>query len=278
MNWAVAGLVYVGVCAALMAQLSDHQTARLVVGNVALLLPPFAPLYVVATRWRAWRGRAAIFWAAIAMWSVLWVVGQLGWAVDELVLAKPMPWFKWHVLLQLCGSALPLLSLVAWPHRPRPEETAVTVAIDITVLVFLTGFLYWSLIIAPATNPEHAAMGLRSLAIVGPLVRLATVIGLLQAARSAGTNAWAGVYQRMAAGMGLAFVILIGLSMMTVAGSYGTGSPADIGWMVPFFAAAWAAAASPESGPAMRLSPTRPLSQASPVLLFVALLSVPIVG
>jgi len=278
MNWAVAGLVYAGACAALLTQLADHQTARLVAGNVALLLPPFAPLYVVITRRNVWRGRAAIFWAAIGMWSVLWVVGQLGWAVDELVLAKPMPWFKWHVLLQLCGSALPLIALVAWPHRPAPEETATTVAIDITVLVFLTGFLYWSLIIAPATNPAQTAMGLRSLDIVGPLVRLATVIGLLQAMRSAGTSSWAGVYQRMAAGMGLAFVILIGLSVMTVTGSYGTGSPADVGWMIPFFAAAWAAAASPESGPAMRLSPTRPLPQASPALLFVALLSVPIVG
>jgi len=278
MNWAVAGLVYAGVCAALLTPLADHQTARLVAGNIALLLPPFAPLYVIVTRRNEWRGRAAIFWAAIAMWSVLWVVGQLGWAVDELVLAMPMPWFKWHVLLQLCGSALPLIALVSWPHKPAPEETAVTVAIDITVLVFLTGFLYWSLIIAPATNPAQTAIGLRSLAIVGPLVRLAIVIGLLQAARSAGTSAWAGVYQRMAAGMGLAFVILIGLSMMTVTGSYGTGSPADIGWMIPFFAAAWAAAGAPESGPAMRLSPTRPLSQASPTLLFVALLSVPIVG
>ena len=66
---------------------------------------------------------------------------------------------------------------------------------------------------------------------------------------------------------------------MTVRGDYGTGSPADIGWMLPFFFAAWAAASL--AGVLARggaSSPTRPLPHASPVLLFVALLGVPIVG
>ncbi len=86
--------------------------------------------------------------------------------------------------------------------------------IDVAVLVFLTGFLYWSLIIAPANNPAQASMGLRSLAIIGPIVRLASVVGLLLAAASAGKSAWAGVYRRLALGMALAFVILIVLSII----------------------------------------------------------------
>jgi PAS domain S-box-containing protein len=278
MNWAIAGLVYAGVCAAVMTGLADLEHARLVAGNIALLLPPLALLYVLAIRRRAWRGRQAVFWGAFAAWAVLWFVGQLGWAADELVRATPMPWFKWHIVLQLCGSALPLIALVAWPHRPASEDSAVTVAIDAAVLVFLTGFLYWSLIVAPANNPEQAAMGLRSLAIIGPIVRLASVVGLLLAAASAGKSEWAGVYQRLALGMALAFGILIGLSIIAVRGNYGTGSPADVGWMLPFFFAAWAASTSPASPAHQRVSPTRPLVQASPLLLFVALLSVPAIG
>ena len=61
-----------------------HATARLVAGNVALLLPPLAPLYVVATRWPSWRGRQAVFWGAIGAWAALWFVGQIGWSADEL--------------------------------------------------------------------------------------------------------------------------------------------------------------------------------------------------
>ena len=278
MNWAIAGLVYTAACAALMTQLANHETVRLLAGNLALLLPPLAPLYVIARRRHDWRGRSAVFWGAVAAWAALWFVGQTGWAADEILRATPTPWFKWHIVLQLCGSALPLIALVARPHRAAPDETAVTVAIDVTVLVFLTGFLYWSLIIAPANDPAQTSIGLRALAIIGPIVRLVSVAGLLLAARSAGPGAWTDVYRRLALGMGLAFVILIGLSVMTVHGSYGTGSPADAGWMIPFFFAAWAAAGAPASPAATRVSPTRPLPQASPVLLFVALLSVPIVG
>ena len=278
MNWAIAGLVYAGACAALMTVLADQGSVRLVAGNIALLLPPLAPIYVLVRRRRVWRGRQAVFWGAVGAWAVLWFAGQIGWAANELLNATENPWFRWHTILQLSGSALPLIALVAWPHRQEPDETAVTVAIDIAVLVFLTGFLYWSLILAPASNPEHASVGLRSLAVIGPIVRLASVTGLLLAAASAGKSAWAGVYRRLALGMALAFVILVVLSMMTLRGQYGTGSPADIGWMLPFFFAAWAAATSPASPAPARVSPTRPLRQASPVLLFVALLSVPVLG
>ena len=66
--------------------------------------------------------------------------------------------------------------------------------------------------------------------------------------------------------------------MLAVHGDYRTGSPADIGWMLPFWFAAWAAATSPASPAESRASPTRPTEQASPVLLFVALLIVPLVG
>jgi len=278
MNWALAGLLYAGACAALMTALADQGSARLLAGNIALLLPPLAPIYVVYTRRHAWRGRQAVFWSAIGAWAVLWFAGQIGWAANEVFGSLANPWFKWHTILQLSGSALPLIALVAWPHRSAPDETATTVAIDITVLTFLTAFLYWSLILAPATDPAHASMGLRSLAIIGPIVRLVSVAGLLFAAASAGKSAWAGVYRRLALGMALAFAILVVLSWMTVFGNYGTGSPADVGWMLPFFFAAWAASNSPASAPAARLSPTRPLRQSSPLLLFVAVLSVPVLG
>jgi len=72
MNWAIAGLVYAGVYAALMTGLSGHDGARLLAGNIALLLPPLAPLYVLITRRRAWRGRQAVFWGAIAAGAAVW--------------------------------------------------------------------------------------------------------------------------------------------------------------------------------------------------------------
>jgi len=278
MNWAVVGLVYAGAYAALMAAMADQPSTRLIVGNAALMLPPLAPLVAIVRRRADWRGRQSVFWWAIAAWAALWLFGQFAWASDELWRATPLSWFRWPIIVQLCASALPLIALVAWPHRAKPDDIAVTVAIDIAVLVFLTGFLYWSLIIAPGMHAEHAALALRSLATIGPLVRLAATIGLLLASISAGKSEWAVVYRGMATGMALAFAALIVLSYATVRGDYQTGSPSDVGWMLPFFFTAWAASLAPSSPPAPCgfVGSARPRS--SPRVLFLALLAVPIVG
>lgn len=278
MNWAVAGLVYAAAYAAIATALGGSPHARLLFGNAALLLPPFAPLIVIARRRRDWQGRQNVFFAAIATWAALWLVGQVGWAVDEVFRATALPWFRWHIMLQLCGSAIPLLAIAAWPHRGARPETAVTAAIDIAVLVFLTGFLYWSLIIAPGTDAANTAFALRSLAFIGPSVRAACVIGLVLAAIAAGKSAWAVVYQRLAAGMILAFLVLLLLSFATLRGSYQTGSPSDVGWMLPFWFAAWAAATAPASAPETRSIVDAAPRHASPLLLYAGLLAVAILG
>src|SRR2546427_4971218 len=212
MNWALAGLVYACAYVAIILALGDREYARLLVGTVALLIPPIAPIIVMLSRRGAWRGRQAVFWAAIGAWPMLWLIGQIGWSFDEVFRAVPLPWFKWHIILQLCGSAIPLIALVAWPHRGTQDETAVTAAVDIAVLTFLTGFLYWSLIIAPGMDPPHTALALRTLATIGPLVRLAAVTGLLAAAWSARATPWSVIYQRVAFGMLAAFAVLIVMS------------------------------------------------------------------
>jgi PAS domain S-box-containing protein len=277
-NWAVAGVLYAAVYGVTVAVLGDRIWERLLAGNIALLLPPLATLAVVVRRRRDWRGRDAVFWAAIAAWAALWWVGQISWAADELVFGTTLPWFKWPIILQLCASALPLLALVAWPHRPSSDETAVAAALDITVLAFLTGFLYWSLIIAPGMEPSRAPVALRTLAIIGPSIRAAAVAGFLGASISAGRGAWSHVYRRFASGFALAFGVLVLLSLSTVRGDYQTGSPGDVGWMLPFFFAAYAAADAPVSMPAMRSRMGALPQHASPALLFTALLTVTIVG
>src|SRR5258708_1261361 len=209
MMWAIAGIAYALLYCVVVVALGEPAHARLLVGNPPLLIPPLAPLFVIVGRRGDWRGRQAVFWGAVAAWPALWLIGQLGWASDEVLRSLPLPWFKWHIILQLSGSVLPFIALVAWPHRGVRDDTAMTAAIDVTVIGFLTGFLYWSLIIAPGIDPSHLPAGLRILTIVGPLVRLVSVVGLVAAAIAADSRAWSAVYQRLAAGMFLAFAALI---------------------------------------------------------------------
>ena len=73
-------------------------------------------------------------------------------------------------------------------------------------------------------------------------------------ATATGKGAWADVYKRLALGMILAFAALVGLSLIAVHGDYQTGSPADVGWMLPFWFAAWAAATASSSLPLSRFA------------------------
>ena len=187
----------------------------LVAGNIALLLPPLAPLYVVlSTRRRAWRGRQAFSGARLPRGRLLWFVGQLGWAADELFRVDRRCRGSSGTSCCSCrGSALPLIALVAWPHRSgagrnrdhggdRHRRARLPHRLPLLVADHRAG----------RPIPRTPSIGLRALAIIGPIVRLASVAGLLLAAASAGKSAWAGVYRRLALGMGLAFVILVVLS------------------------------------------------------------------
>jgi len=69
MNWALGGLVYAAVYAAAVAALGGQPHARVLAGNVALLLPPLAPLAVIARRRLEWKGRQQVFFGAIAAWG-----------------------------------------------------------------------------------------------------------------------------------------------------------------------------------------------------------------
>jgi PAS domain S-box-containing protein len=279
MMWALFGLAYAGVYAALMMAFAGAPQVRLVIGDIALLVPPLAPLWVILRSRRRWTGRQAVFWGAIALWAALWLIGEVGWGVEETILRAPLPWFHWHRVLRMTASAVPLIALVAWPHGRRASaDTWATAALDIVVLVFLGGFLCWSLVIGPGAEPGHGGAALRILALIGPLLRVAAILGLGWAAFRAGKGAWADVYRRLALGMVLALGALISLSILAVHGQYQTGSPSDIGWMLPFWFAAWAAATSPASPIESRSAGPWVVRPSSPALLFAAILVVPAVG
>ena len=83
MNWALVGVLYaIGYALVVTALTTAH--ARVVVGNIALLLPPLVTVGVVVWRHRLWAGRQRLFWIAIASGAALWFAGQSVWAAEEL--------------------------------------------------------------------------------------------------------------------------------------------------------------------------------------------------
>ena len=277
MNWGLVGVLYaLGYALAVSALPTEH--ARLLIGNVALLVPPVFTIGVIASRLRVWTGRQRLFWITIATGAAFWLGGQIVWAYEEIGRSHLLPFFRWFIVVQLCGSALPLIALVATPHRGPRSETAATAAIDVCALACLAAFLYWSLIIAPGMVPDRTALALRTLATIGPTVRLAAAAGFLWFAWAAGASPWAQTYRRVATGMLIAFGLLVALSALAVKGGYHTGSATSIGWMLPFWFSAWAAATAPASPAEFPSSIAQPRRLNQPRALFIAIVLVPIVG
>lgn len=280
MIWLITGLAYMTAYAAVALLVAGQPIVRLWLGNLGLLISPMVLIVVVLWRRRDWAGRHRVFWDGVAAGAVLWLVGQIVWAVWELSRQQAMPWLNLIIVPQLCGSLMTLLALVARPHRGQQPETQLTAILDLYVLAALAGFLYWSLILLPGMVPDRSAMALRLLAIIGPVIRVAVVAGLLMAMRAAAGTAWGVAYWRLAIGAAASFVVLtaLAISNTVVDGTYRTGSPFDVGWMLPFWFAAWAAATMPASQPEPQRSIVDASRPSPPTLLFGALGAVPLIG
>jgi PAS domain S-box-containing protein len=278
MIWLIGGLVYMGAYALAASLIADTTAVRLWFGNIGLLIPPLAPIVVVLTRRREWGGHQRVFWDAFAVAAVVWLAAQLPLAAYEVGRQGPLPWLNVMIVPQLCASLMPLLALVARPHRGQRRETAMTAVLDLYVLALLAAFVYWSLLILPGMAPARAESALRTLTIVGPSVRVAVFVGFMLAMRAVGPGAWARAYRAIGLGALVSFLTLTALGWLVVDGSYRTGSPFDVGWMAPFWFWAWAAAIAPAKAPEAPRSLINASRPSRPTLLFAALCLVPLIG
>jgi PAS domain S-box-containing protein len=278
MSWAVGGLICAAVYVAASFALGVQSPPWLVVRDAALLLSPIVPLAVLAKRRGEWLGRHALFIAAIGAWPLLWLAGFAGGLAHDV---RTAPAWTWPILLQFSASTLPLIALVALPHRGVRRETAVTATVDVAALSFLAGFISWCVIIAPRLDPRHASTPLDSLIGIGAVVRLAAVASSLALASKAAGTAWAPVYRRLAYALATGLIVLVqppGLSGDSAAAHV----LADVAAFLPFWWAAWPIATAPpsEDGDGVVVEPmsTVPVGHSSPALLFAAVLAVPLVG
>src|SRR5256712_11823853 len=102
MNWALAGLVYACAYVAIILALGEREYARLLVGTVALLIPPIAPIIVMLSRRGDWRGRPAGFLGALGAGAGLWGVGRIGWGGGRGCRAGARPRVAWATPPPLC--------------------------------------------------------------------------------------------------------------------------------------------------------------------------------
>ena len=246
--------------------------------HAAALLPPLAVLILVLRRRPQWLGCHLVFWDAIAAWAALTLLGHAGWLLDEAVFGNAHPWFAWHTLVRLTGGMLPLIALLARPHRGLRLESATTTAIDVWIITVMLGFMLWSAVLAPAATALHQSLALEAIAIGGALVPFAAAACLFATARDV-SGPWQTVYDRLAAGLALSSILLGPQLAAGVRDSASGQLLAVIGSATPFLFAIWALSAalpSERERPGYVSDAGTALAPAS--WLFGTLVAVPVVG
>ena len=269
------GVGYLIVYAAIGAALAGFPTARSVYGAFGLLLPAAAVVVTVLRRRREWAGCQRLFWDSIAIGVVLWCIGHVGWAFEEIVLKQPS-WLQWHTLFSLCGGTAPLIALVARPHRGVRAELTQRTALDIASYGLFSAFFYSYFLMVPSVLPEDRSAAQVTLLVIAQVIRFAMLVGLCACAWLARRTVWGPTFGTLAGGVAIGFVLRIDTSLAILSGSYQTGTIRDLAWVVPFLFYLLAALEAPASPLEEGITSTRPtfplLASAAPVIL------IPVVG
>ncbi len=273
-----ASLLYCALYALTGWLLSGYPGAAQIFGNVAIFVAPGLVVWVILRRRRDWAGCQWLFWATMLLGVSLWALGQMGWAFNELLFGRELPWLQWHSILQLFGSVAPLLALLARPQRGVRDRDVAPLALDIVAVAIVAGFLYSFFIVAPSFSPLQQQNAMTSLDTFVAVQRTLLLLGVVWAVFDARGTAWQPVYWRMLAGVAIGMVLRDFTLRAAAAGTYYTGSPYDLSWMIPFVFYAWAAEASPSSAGDVSDTAEAGARGRQPALMFAALAVVPIVG
>ena len=230
--------------------LRGHDAAMSMFGNAGLVLPAAALCAVVVRRRREWAGCQRLFWDTTAIGFALWIIGHLGWAFGEVTQGS-VSWLQWHTLFSLVGGTLPLIALIALPHRGKRPDASERVALDIASYALLATFIYSNFVMIPSFSSDGAGSqaALLLLAQINRFVLLIATVALTWRARA---SEWGPTYQRLAIGASIGFVARIFTSAAIARGDYQLATLYDIAWIAPWLCFVWAALEAPASLPERR--------------------------
>jgi PAS domain S-box-containing protein len=241
--------MYVLAFAAIAWALSAHTPSRVIAGSTALIIPPAVVVLVVLRRRREWFGCQRLFWDAIAIGAMLWVIGYLGRLADTWLHAGAM---SWHTVFTLSGSVAPVIALMARPHRGVRNSSTGSVAIVLASYGLLAAFIYAYFVLVPALMPGYSHRT-EALITLGQVTRALLIAGAAASAWVAWHTPWRRTYVTLAAAAITGLLIRAAttevsnaVTAVTAAGT-AAGMAAGLAWLVPFLMYLWAAIDAPAS-------------------------------
>jgi PAS domain S-box-containing protein len=276
MGLVTAGVGLLLLYVAVVWALRDQLLARSIVGNAVLVLSASIVPITVVVRRRHWTGCQRLFWDVIAIAIVLWIIGHLGWAYDQLVYREQV-WLKWHTMFSLSAGIGPLVALLARPHLGTRNGAVAPVAMTIGAYCLLTAFLYAYFAFLPSFVADAKFSAQTRLLSFVQANRLVLLLCMAASFWFARRTVWRSTYLRLAVGVGIGVILRHSANMAIMRGDYQVGSAYDLAWIVPWMFYAWAAWETPASPSVSPL--TEESHPISPVgLLAIPALLIPFIG
>lgn len=275
MRFPAIGLAYLVLYATGASLLSGESAARGVFGTIGIILPALSMGAVVLYRRHEWQGCQRLFWDAAALGVGLWVVGYIGWAVDAIA-SGATGWLRWYTIVSLCGGIIPLIALLAKPHRGIRAGAVTGVALLMASYGLLAVFIYAGFLLVPSlVLPEPEAQS--ALLTLVQANRAALATGFLTIAWIGRRTAWRQTYLLLAAGVTIGFLLRLATARGIFQGRYESGTFFDLAWIVPFLCYAWSAWASPASS--LKATTEEPSTPMLPAFwTAVPVLLIPVIG
>jgi hypothetical protein len=265
------GVLFGLFAAEIAGGLGGQTTVRYVddLGTIAAALTTTALCVRAAGRQR---GRLRTFWRLLAAAAGCWALGELLWAVYDLVLGGPVPVPSWADVPYLAAVPFAAAALVAHPAVRGRTTGKARAILDGSVIASAVFFLAWVLLLGPLWHSTDLTTlgGLVAFAYpAGDFVLLFLIVLVMR-----------GTTDRDRLDL---WFLLLGLVAMTVSDAvygylaevarYSTGNLVDIGWVAGYLAIAAAAyAARPQH--AAEPAPARPtLTRAALLAPFLPVLT-----
>ncbi len=242
------------------------------VDDVATVAAALLAAGVCVAAARRQTGRVRLFWLLLAAGSAAWSLGELLWALYDLVLVGSVPVPSWADAAYLAAVPLAAAALLVHPAmrgRSTGRSRAVLDGLAIASALF---FLLWTLVLGPLWRTTDLSTLGGLVALAYPSGDVVVVLLVVLVLRGASTRARLDLWYLLFGLLAITCSDAV-YGYLTEVKNYATGNVIDTGWVVGYLAIALAARSSRAEHATEATTIEQTLSPAAIVAPFVPLLA-----
>ena len=241
--------------------------------NVLYNAVGLACVALIAVGLRRHRPERRAPWVLLGLGVLLWVAGDVAYTLYDLPAGDP-PFPSWADVLHLAGYPVVALAFLITVRRTGVRDLEAW--LDGLIATVCAAALAWVPLLEPLLEAPDTTVAARAVAVAYPLGDLLVLLLVLRLL--AGRRLRSGPFGVLAMAVGAYLVADAAYGVLSLRGTYETGSPADFGWLAAYTAIG-AVALHPSMVELCAPRPARRATRSRPRLaaLILAVLPAPVV-